>query len=138
MFERTNGKLMFSQRAYNFTKKAAQIYIPAAGSLYFGLNAIWGLPAPEEVIGTLTVVDTFLGACLGVSTKNYNASGAAYDGDAVVMVDASGKKTYSLELNGDPADLDKKDSVSFKVVSASEEPTEGQEPQPWSDPQSST
>ena len=41
------------------------------GALYFGLAKIWKLPYPEEIVGTITVIDTFLGCLLGISTMNY-------------------------------------------------------------------
>lgn len=31
------------------------------------------MPYPEEIVGTITVVDTFLGCLLGISTLNYEA-----------------------------------------------------------------
>ena len=62
----------FSDNCYNAMKEFAQIWIPAIGALYFGLAQIWGLPYGEEIVGTLTVVDTFLGAILKISTVQYN------------------------------------------------------------------
>ena len=44
----------------------------AAGTLYFALAGIWGLPYGEQVVGTITAVDTFLGVILGISTSQYN------------------------------------------------------------------
>ena len=48
--------------------------IPALASLYFGLSQVWGFPLGEEVVGTLTVLDTFLGTLLGISNINYKNS----------------------------------------------------------------
>ena len=42
------------------------------GTLYFGLAQIWKLPYPEQIVGTITAIDTFLGCLLGISTLNYN------------------------------------------------------------------
>lgn len=66
--------MIFSNNVYNILKWVAQILLPALGSLYFGLAAIWGLPSGEQVVGTIVVIDTFLGVCLGVSTAQYNKS----------------------------------------------------------------
>ena len=49
----------------------AQIILPALGTLYFALASIWGLPYGEQIVGTITAIDAFLGACLGISTKQY-------------------------------------------------------------------
>lgn len=60
-----NGKL------YDFLKWAAQVLLPALGTLYFTLAQIWGLPYGEQIVGTITAVDTFLGILLGISKANY-------------------------------------------------------------------
>lgn len=64
--------MYFDNKVYDILKFVALIVLPALGTLYFGLAKIWGLPFGEEIVGTITVIDTFLGAILGVSTKNYN------------------------------------------------------------------
>ena len=63
---------MFTNKTYDILKWIAQIALPACGALYFGLSQIWGLPYGEEVVGTIAVVDTFLGALLGISAVQYN------------------------------------------------------------------
>ena len=60
-----------SNRTYDILKWVAQIALPAVGTLYFALSSIWGLPMGEEVVGTITAVDAFLGALLGISTVQY-------------------------------------------------------------------
>lgn len=101
---------------YDIIKKVVQVILPAVSSLYFGLASIWGLPAAEQVVGTLAVITTFLGVTLGISSRNYEASGAAYDGNMVVINAPDGvSKTFSLELNGDPEEIAGKDSITFKV-----------------------
>jgi Putative phage holin Dp-1 len=107
--------LTLSDTAYNIAKKIAQIWLPALGSLYFSLAAIWDLPNADQVVGSIVVIDTFLGVVLGISTKVYNDSDAPYDGQMVVSED-SGKKTFNLNLDSDPAELEGKDKVVFKVV----------------------
>ena len=66
--------MKMSNKLYNILKWIAQILLPAVGTLYFGLSGIWGFPYAEQVVGTITVVDTFLGVLLGISTYNYNKS----------------------------------------------------------------
>ena len=61
-----------SNRVYDTLKWIAQILLPAIGTFYFALAGIWKLPYAEEVVGTLTAVDTLLGCLLGISTINYN------------------------------------------------------------------
>ena len=65
-------EMEMSDKIYDVLKWVALIFIPALGTLYFALSAIWGLPYGEQIVGTLTAVDTFLGALLGISTYQYN------------------------------------------------------------------
>ena len=65
-------EMEMSDKIYDILKWVALIFIPALGTLYFALSTIWGLPYGEEIVGTLTAVDTFLGALLGISTYQYN------------------------------------------------------------------
>lgn len=62
-----------TNKMYDVLKFIAQILLPALGTLYFALASIWGLPYGEQIVGTITAVDTFLGCLLGISTKKYNA-----------------------------------------------------------------
>lgn len=60
-----------SNKVYDVLKYIAQIVLPAIGTLYFALAGIWGFPYGEEIVGTITAVDTFLGVLLGISSMNY-------------------------------------------------------------------
>lgn len=62
---------MLDERVYKILKYIAQIVLPAVGTLYFALAGIWGFPYGEEIVGTITAVDTFLGVLLGISTATY-------------------------------------------------------------------
>lgn len=64
--------MKISNEAYDILKWIAQYLLPAAGTLYFALSTIWGLSYGEQVVGTITAVDTFLGVILGISTAQYN------------------------------------------------------------------
>ena len=64
--------MIFSNKTYDILKWIAMYLIPATGTLYFALANIWNLPYGEEIVGTLTAVDTFLGVLLGISTNQYN------------------------------------------------------------------
>lgn len=66
--------MSMSNKVYDILKYIAQIVLPALGALYFGLAKIWGFPYGTEIVGTIAVVDTFLGAILKISTDQYNAS----------------------------------------------------------------
>ena len=64
--------MKMSNKAYDVLKFIAQILLPALATLYFGLAQLWNLPYAEAVIGTISIVDAFLGTILGISTYNYN------------------------------------------------------------------
>ena len=61
-----------SNKMYDILKYIAQIILPAIGTLYFALASIWGFPYAEQIVGTITAVDTFLGVILKISTDSYN------------------------------------------------------------------
>ena len=64
--------MKLTNKTYDILKWIAQILLPALGTLYFALASIWGFPYAEQIVGTITAVDAFLGVLLGISTKNYN------------------------------------------------------------------
>lgn len=66
--------MKMSNQVYDVLKWIAQYLLPAAGTLYFALAGIWGLPFGEQVVGTITAVDTFLGVILGISSASYKSS----------------------------------------------------------------
>ena len=73
VIEQKGGRVMkMSNKTYDILKYIAQIALPAIGTLYFALARIWALPYAEEIVGTISAVDVFLGAILGISTANYN------------------------------------------------------------------
>lgn len=113
---------MLSNSVYDGLKFIALVMLPALGTLYFALAQIWGLPAADEVVGTIVSVDTFLGLLLGVSGKSYKE---ATEGPTIGILrtqeDPTGKVQASLEFPGDPADVVNHDKVTFKVINEAPE-----------------
>lgn len=64
--------MKLSNKVYDILKWIAQYLLPALGTLYFALASTWNLPYSEQVVGTVTAVDAFLGVILGISTSQYN------------------------------------------------------------------
>ena len=64
-----------NNKTYDILKFIAQVVLPAVGTLYFALASIWGLPFGEQVVGTITAVDTFLGSVLMISSAKYKKEG---------------------------------------------------------------
>ena len=64
--------IAMNNKVYDVLKWIAMYLLPALGTLYFALSGIWGLPYGEQIVGTITAIDTFLGVILGISTAQYN------------------------------------------------------------------
>lgn len=69
--------MKMTNKTYDILKYIALIVLPAISALYFGLAQIWGWPYGEEVVGSIAVIDTFLGAILQISSGNYDNTGNA-------------------------------------------------------------
>lgn len=66
--------MKMNDKVYDILKWIAQYLLPAIGTLYFALAGIWGLPYGEQIVGSITAIDTFLGVILGLSSMKYNKS----------------------------------------------------------------
>ena len=64
--------MKISNKTYDILKWITMYLLPALGTLYFALAGIWGFPFGEEVVGTLTALDTFLGVLLGLASSKYH------------------------------------------------------------------
>ena len=102
--------MVMSNKFYDRMKWIAQYLLPSVATLYAALAKIWGFPYGTEVVGTISAVDIFLGAVLGISSSNYQ-------GDGTLEIDQTGddKDTYRLMLNNSVENLTNKTNVMFKV-----------------------
>lgn len=64
--------MKMSNKIYDILKWIALYFLPAVGTLYFALAGIWIFPYGEQVVGSITAIDTFLGVILGISSTQYN------------------------------------------------------------------
>lgn len=105
--------MKLSNSTYDSLKWVAQILLPALGTLYFALSSIWGLPYGEQIVGTITAIDAFLGAVLKISSDNY-------EGDGTLVVDESNpdRDIYSIVMEDYPELLANKGQVLLKVEKA--------------------
>lgn len=60
-----------TNKVYDTLKYIAQFVLPALATLILTVFAIWGLPYGEAIAGTITAIDTFLGAILMLESKKY-------------------------------------------------------------------
>ncbi len=65
-----------NNKTYDILKYIALIILPALATLILTLAGIWGIPYGEAIAATITALDVFLGAILGVSSAKYAAGEA--------------------------------------------------------------
>ena len=63
--------MIMSNKVYNILKYVALIVLPALATLLLGLGELWGIAIMPKIAGTVTLLATFLGAILQVSTAKY-------------------------------------------------------------------
>lgn len=108
------NKFVMSNVAYRGAERLVKIILPSIGALYFSLSQIWGFPLTEQVVGTITVIATFLGIILNVSAKNYDAQ-FRYDGSLFVDYDEGGLRKQRLEFERPLDQLGKREEIKLKV-----------------------
>jgi hypothetical protein len=108
-------KNMLSNRVYDLLNVIAIFWIPAISTFYFTISSLWGLPNTEAIVGSMAALATFLGTLVRMSKKSYNANDNNFDGVINVTMPTPDSTLYSLELNGDPADINKMKNMNFKV-----------------------
>lgn len=102
--------MTFSNKTYDRVKWFAQYFVPALTTLWLTLGKIWSFPYTVEIGATLSAIDIFLGALLGISKSNYQG-----DGSMVVNTEDPTKDVYTLNFNGDLNEIADKKSVTFMV-----------------------
>lgn len=66
--------MKMTNKTYDILKWIALILLPALATFYAAIAAVWGLPYTEQVVGTITAVDTLLGTLLKISADKYAAT----------------------------------------------------------------
>ena len=112
--------MQFNNKTYDFLKWLVTILLPATGAAYFGLSQVWeGVPYAVEVVGTTSIMATFFGALIGISTASYKKGDAAnFDGELrieEVPSEDGVREIYSFVLNGDLEELPGKQTLAIKV-----------------------
>lgn len=108
--------MKMSNKVYDTLKWVAQYALPGLATAYFTLAQIWGLPCAEQIVGTITALDTLLGVILGISTSNYKKSDNFGDGTMVIDTSNPEKDVYRMVLNQSIDSIKGKDSIIFKVA----------------------
>lgn len=121
MSDDVKAGIVLPSKAYNVLKPVVQIVLPATATLYAGLAVLWGFPKVTEIVGTITLLTTFLGVILGLSSRTYNASEARYDGS--MLVDAQDDRViHTLDVTTDPEVMAEQKEIILKVQKVASPP----------------
>ena len=63
--------MKFENDTYDVLAWIGRIVLPSLSVLYATLGKIWNLPYTEQIPLTITALDVFLNALLGISSANY-------------------------------------------------------------------
>jgi hypothetical protein len=118
-YTNNNKAPLFSNSMYDKVMWIAQYGLPALGALYFGLAELWNLGYAAQIVGTISLVDIFLGVLLGISNRAYKKSDARYDGALVVDTSDPNKDVYSIEVAAPLEKLSTAESITLKVENPS-------------------
>ncbi len=66
--------MRLSNKAYDILKYIVTIVLPALTTLWLTIASIWHIPYGEPIGATMGAITVFLGALIGISSKNYNSS----------------------------------------------------------------
>lgn len=105
--------MKLTNRFYDVLMYVAQVILPALGTLYFAITVVWSLPDGTPVIGTITAIDVFLGACLKALSATYVPQ---TDGTVVVDKSDPAGTSYNFKLENAAEVINGKNTVTFKVV----------------------
>lgn len=103
-----------SNKVYDLLRFVAVIVLPGLGTAYFGLAGLLGLPAAEQVVGTITITDTFLGFVVSRLRSSYKKSDARFDG-AITVEPNHEEGTTDLNVSIDRQAVIDKDEVLVKI-----------------------
>lgn len=120
--------MILKNKWYDRAKWFTTILLPATGAAYYGLASVWHFPQPEGVNGTINVIITFLGVVLGLSSRAYNKTVGAPDGDLIVN-EVDGEKYLALGVNRSIEDMTSKPEVKLNVVDKTDTDPRLQPPQ---------
>ena len=63
--------MVMPNKVYDILKNIS-VVLPIIATAYFGLSQIWGFPYGEQIVGSLTIIETALLSLLKASSVKYN------------------------------------------------------------------
>lgn len=73
--------MKLNNKVYDILKWMAILFLPALAQLVKGVFAVWGVPYGDQIAETITYIDLFLGAVLGISHIRYVAEQGEKEND---------------------------------------------------------
>lgn len=98
-----------TNKTYDILKYVALLIMPALATFVNGVGIVWGIPHTNEVTATITALGVFMGAALGISSKNYEPE---THGNLVVM---NHDDVYA-DFAHEPEKLKDGDTIVLKVT----------------------
>lgn len=102
-----------NDKTYDILKRVALIVVPALATFVNAVGIVWGVPYTNEVTATITAFGVFLGAALGVSSKNYEPD---THGNLIVT---EHNDVYA-DFTAEPSNLKDGDTIILKVTKPTE------------------
>lgn len=102
-----------NDKTYDILKRVALIVVPALATFVNAVGIVWGVPYTNEVTATITAFGVFLGAAIGISSKNYEPD---THGNLVVT---KHNEVYA-DFTPEPSNLKDGDTIILKVSKPTE------------------
>lgn len=102
-----------NDKTYDILKRVALIVVPALATFVNAVGIVWGVPYTNEVTATITAFGVFLGAAIGVSSKNYEPD---THGNLIVT---KHNDVYA-DFTAEPSNLKDGDTIILKVTKPTE------------------
>lgn len=99
---------------YNAIKFLVTVVIPALITFIAVLGPIWEWDNITKLTATLAAIATFLGAIIGISSRNYNSDESRFVGETWLSPTDEGWKRV-FDVQADEIDPTRKE-LTFKVV----------------------
>lgn len=102
-----------NNKTYDILKRVALIVVPALATFVNAVGIVWGTPYTNEVTATITAFGVFIGAVIGISSKNYEPD---THGNLVVT---KHNDVYA-DFTAEPSNLKDGDTIILKVSKPTE------------------
>lgn len=102
-----------NDKTYDILKRVALIVVPALATFVNAVGIVWGIPYTNEATATITAFGVFLGAAIGVSSKNYEPD---THGNLIVT---KHNDVYA-DFTAEPSNLKDGDTIILKVSKPTE------------------